>query len=249
MLQEWKEEGDKLILFIDSNENMEKGQLQQMLQNEGIDMRDVIKYKSKMPGPPTFVRDTRQIDAVQITKDIEIDAACFTPFYFGIGDHRGIIIDIPKTSLTGGENKNICRPTERKLQCNEEKVWRKYNERLESYFIRHRIQRKIETANIHNNDKIKLRKTMNKINQVITEGMINAEKKCRKIRAGMVPFSPIVAEAGTKVKLWSLIVRHHNGSNINTRYIRRIATKCKIKKALSNNYEVALRKLDEATKE
>ena len=55
-----------------------------MLQNTDIDMKDVIKYKSKIPEPPTFVRGTRQIDAVWITKDIEIDAACFTPFYFGI---------------------------------------------------------------------------------------------------------------------------------------------------------------------
>ena len=44
-LHDWKEEGDKLILFIDSNENMEKGLLQNMLQSKDIDMRDAIKYK------------------------------------------------------------------------------------------------------------------------------------------------------------------------------------------------------------
>ena len=247
MLSEWKEEGDQLILFIDSNEDMEKGQLQKMLKNSNLDMRDAVKYKSNMPGPPTFVRGSRQIDGVWVTKELEIDAACFTPFYFGIGDHRGIIIDIPQKSLIGGENKSIGRPTARKLQCNEEKIWRNYNDRLESYVRRHRIQEKIEKANIALIDKTMLRKTMNKIDQVITEGMINAEKKCRKIKTGMVPFSPKLAQVGTKIKLWSLIVRHHKGCNINTRYIRRIEKKCKLNKTLSQSLEGALHKLNEAT--
>ena len=74
---------------------------------------------------------------------------------------------------------------------------------------------------------------MEAIDKVVTDGMRNAENKCRKIRAGAVPFSPKLAEAGTVIKLWSLVIRHHLGKNINTRYIRRIAKKCNITRALS----------------
>ena len=112
-----------------------------------------------------------------------------------------------------------------------------------------KIQKKIEVANRKCRNNIELRKDMNKIDQVITEGMINAEKKCRKIKVGAVPFSPKLAMVGTKVKLWSLIVRHHKGKNIKTRYIRRIEKKCNMKKTLSTSYNKALRMLNKAIKE
>ena len=187
-----------------------------------------------MPGPATFVRGTRQIDAVWTTPDVQVEAACFTPFYFGIGDHRGIIIDIPKVSLIGGDIRTIYRPTARKLKCNEENVWKAYNEKLEVYLRRHRVKEKLDHVKQHYPPRHpRLRTVLNSIDQVISDGMRHAEKKCRRIKAGAVPYSPKLAEAGAKIKLWSLVIRHHLGSNINTRYIRRVAKRCKIKRALA----------------
>ena len=233
-LKTWREEGDKIILFLDSNEDMSEGILQRMLVGEDLEMIDAVSQQSKMPGPPTFVRGSRQIDAVWITPDIQVASACFTPFYFGIGDHRGIVIDIPKTSLIGGDTRTIYRPTARRLKCNEEHVWKAYCEKLEIYLRRHRVKEKLDYIQAHySSNHPRLRKALNSVDRVISEGMRHAEKKCRKIRAGTVPYSPQLAEAGAKIKLWSLVIRHHLGSNINTRYIRRVAKKCKIKRALS----------------
>ena len=58
-LTAWSEEGDTLILFINSNENMENGPLQRMLENNDLQLKDIIKTRSNMPGPPTFVRCSR----------------------------------------------------------------------------------------------------------------------------------------------------------------------------------------------
>ena len=226
-LKTWREEGDKIILFIDSNENMADGPLQRMLAGPDLEMTDAIYQRSQMPGPATFVRGTRQIDAVWTTPDVQVEAACFTPFYFGIGDHRGIIIDIPKVSLIGGDIRTIYRPTARKLKCNEENVWKAYNEKLEVYLRRHRVKEKLDHVKQHYPPRHpRLRTVLNSIDQVISDGMRHAEKKCRKIKAGAVPYSPKLAEAGAKIKLWSLVIRHHLGSNINTRYIRRVAKRC-----------------------
>ena len=237
LITEWREEGDKVVLFIDSNENMEQGQLQRMLQKQEIDMKDAIKERSGCIGPSTFVRGSKQIDAVWTTKDIQIRNACFTPFYFGIGDHRGIVIDIPKTSIIGSESKVICRPIARRLRCNQEDIWKRYNDQLESYLRYHNVHKKLDVIKEKDYEKKRLRKTLNAIDKVVTEGMIHAEKKCRKIRAGEVPFSPKLAEVGTKIKLWKLIERHHKGDNINTKYIRRIEKKCGIKGGLSMSLE------------
>ena len=66
---------------------------------------------------------------------------------------------------------------------------------------------------------------MKVIDWVLGEGMIHAEKKCRKIRAGVVPFSDKLVTAGCRIKLWRLVIRHKQSNNLSTRTIRRAAKK------------------------
>ena len=42
----WREEGDKLILILDGNENMKNGQLARMLRTPDLDMRDADKSRT-----------------------------------------------------------------------------------------------------------------------------------------------------------------------------------------------------------
>jgi len=82
---EWREEGDKLILILDGNEDMKNGQLARMLRHPDLDMKDAVKARSNIEGPVTFVRGSRQIDGAWVTPDIEISAACFLPFFWSRG--------------------------------------------------------------------------------------------------------------------------------------------------------------------
>lgn len=249
-LIQWRNEGDKLILLMDSNENMENGPLARLLQQEDLQMKDIIKHKTGIPGPPTFIRGKRQIDGAWMTPDVTIDRACFLPFFFGVGDHRAILIDIPQHSILGGDVHKITRPTARKLVCNKEEVQQKYNNTLETYCIQHRIQEKIyrlfpPTFPI---TKIK-QQTLETLDKVISEGMIHAEKKCRRIRMGEVPFSDTLIKAGMKIRVWNLVIRHKERNTVNTRTIRRLAKKCKLQQVLSESIETARQKLEEAWKQ
>ena len=58
------------------------------------------------------------------------------------------------------------------------------------------------------------------IDRVLTEGMANAEKQCRKIRAGEVPFSDKLSKSGRCIKVWNLVIRHKERNTTNTRLIR-----------------------------
>ena len=137
---EWREEGDKLILILDGNEDMRNGQLARMIRHQVLDMKDAVKSRSNIEGLATFVRGSRQIDGAWVTPDVEISAACFLPFYFGVGYHRVILLDIPLHSLIGGTIYKISRPNARRLQCNRHEVQQKYNNDLEIYWVKHRIQ-------------------------------------------------------------------------------------------------------------
>ena len=91
----------------------------------------------------------------------------------------------------------ISRPNARRLQCNRHEVQQKYNNDLELYCAKHRIQKKIYSLfpPIYPATR-ETTLAMEIIDKVITEGMIHSEKKCRKIRAGEVPFSDKLAKAG-----------------------------------------------------
>ena len=61
-MKEWRNEGDKLILLLDRNKDMNVGPLARMLQHPDLDMRDAVRTRTSMEGPHTFIRGSRQID-------------------------------------------------------------------------------------------------------------------------------------------------------------------------------------------
>ena len=75
---------------------------------------------------------------------------------------------------------------------------------------------------------------MEAVDRVMSDGMAHAEKRCRKIRAGEIPFSEKLVKAGNKIKVWRLVIRHKTTNNIvftrlilkpRTTYIRILTTK------------------------
>ena len=69
-LRNWRDTDEKLLLLMDANENLESGPLTRLLSHCDLDMHDIIHHISRQPGPPTFIRGTRQIDGVWATKDV-----------------------------------------------------------------------------------------------------------------------------------------------------------------------------------
>ena len=69
--------------------------------------------------------------------------------------------------------------------------------------------------------------------------MIHAEKKCRKLGLGMVPYSPVVLIWKNLRDVWSLVIRFHKGYKINSAIIKRKAKKSNIISPLSSTLESA----------
>ena len=76
-----------------------------------------------------------------------------------------------------------------------------------------------------------------RIDSFITECCLTAEKRCRKVRVGNIPFSPIVDTAAKTIYLWSLILSKMRGTKVSTSLIRRLAKKCEITVDMSLTYE------------
>ena len=177
-LKEWRNQGEKLILFLDSNGNMLNGPLSRMLAHTDLGMIDAVHHRSGLPGPHTFIKGSRQIDGAWVTLDVDIDRSCFLPFYFGVGDHRGILMDVPQRTILGGDIHKISRPAARRLSCNKREVMGKYNDLLEIFCSQHRIQQKLYTLfppTFPPSPAIAAK--MEVIDRVLGEGMIHTEKK------------------------------------------------------------------------
>ena len=64
------------------------------------------------------------------------------------------------------------------------------------------------------------------IDHIHTEGMLHAEKKCRKLAMGQVEWSPEIALARQRKLLWQKVVRKKCGGWVSSSYIKQKARQC-----------------------
>ena len=84
-----KYKGDKIILMLDENENIQTRNLAKTLKSELYNMIDSIKTKVGNLKFLMYYRGQEQIDAIWIWKDLEAKKVMALPFFFGIGDYQG----------------------------------------------------------------------------------------------------------------------------------------------------------------
>ena len=143
-LKQWRANGDKLIVCLDSNENIYKKLIGKALTDlDGLAMREIVGEYTGIPIGPTYFRGSMPIDAVWATSDVDIVGACILPAGFGIGDHRLFVIDLLASSLIGTDPKKIVWPQARRLNCKIPGTVRRYNKILEEKIRKHRLIERI----------------------------------------------------------------------------------------------------------
>ncbi len=92
-LSKWREEGDRLIVCMDANEDIYRKSIGRSLTNlDGLNMWEVVgEFTGKRIGP-TFFWGSNPINAFWATSNLIITHACVMPAGFGVGDHRMLVI-------------------------------------------------------------------------------------------------------------------------------------------------------------
>jgi hypothetical protein len=143
---------------------------------------------------PTFFRGSKPIDGVWATHDISVTHACVMPAGYGVGDHRMFVIDFQEASLVGMEPFCVQRYAARRLNTKVSSgATRKYVKRLEENIAQHRLIEKLGNLHLRYKRKKHFQRALNKLNQQSRDLMLNAEKKCQRIKSGRIPFSPEAA--------------------------------------------------------
>ena len=119
-LKKWRGAGERIVLFMDANQNVLKGRLSNMLAEEGIDMREAITgLHPDLPATATFKKGNRigrnPIDGCWVTPEIELLRGTWLAFYKCPGDHQCAVADFNWRMLLGENKLKIVRPLARRL--------------------------------------------------------------------------------------------------------------------------------------
>jgi len=154
--------------------------------------------------------------------------------------------------LLGEDPFTIHRNTARRLVCDQPAVVERYNQLLNRQLENQRtiknfqhFEERYNAGLINNNMAIQM---LNKIDESITNSIKYAEKKCRKLKSGMVPFTPQINRAGKEINVWNNVIRKKSGCNISSTYIKRIAKKSGINMPMKLRIEDCIKERQLATK-
>lgn len=191
----------------------------------------------------THFRGSRPIDAIWASKDLEVTNACAMPIGYGPGDHRLIVVDFTSVSMVGEEPQAIVRPGARRLNSKDAEARKKYITVLEELLERHKLGEKMIKAH-HDKDKdpTKFQQTMNKVDQEAKELMVHAEKKCRKLKCGKIPFSPEASLWIKRCQFYRTLLRALSGNKVNRGNLKHLAKRLKLLNPFSlSSEEVTMR--------
>ena len=232
-LTQWREDGNRLIVCLDANEHIYKKSLGKILTNEsGLRMKEVVGHFTGKPIGPTYYRGQKPIDGIWATSDVQISGACIMPAGFGIGDHRMFVIDILTASLIGLQPQKIVRPKARRLNTRIPGAASAYQDRFEKLLLQHRIIERVGRAHEESSSNEEAEARINAIDKESGQYMLHAEKKCRRIKSGRIPFSPESAICIRRCQVYRSIMRFHEGKIRNRGNLKRAARRCGIEHPL-----------------
>jgi len=131
-LQRWRDDGDRLIVCMDANENTYKGSIGKALTDkDGLAMKEVVREYTNKDLGATYFRGSEPIDGIWATSDVVISNACVMPAGYGIGDHRMFVVDIVTSSMVGVDVKRIQRAKARRLNTKLPGVAERYAKQYE----------------------------------------------------------------------------------------------------------------------
>jgi hypothetical protein len=202
---------------------------------DGLRMSEVVgDFTGKKIGP-TFFRGSKPIDGIWATPDIAIAHACIMPAGFGVGDHRLFVVDFQEESLVG-----TAPFASRRLNTKASSgATQKYLRHLEEQLSRHRLIERLGQLHTTCTSRRSFQRGLDKLDRQSREIMLNAEKKCWRIKSGLIPFSPEAALWIRRTQVYRSLLRYHRGLIRN----RGTARRCGILHCFSISIEDILQRI------
>ena len=224
-IQAWKQSGDHLVIGVDMNETISSPHLLRSFQQAGL--TDILSHRHDSP-PPTSMRGSSQIDALYVTPALLGSHCGALPL--GAFDHRPLWIDIPHQLALGTDLDKLPSPSCRRLRCDDPRTVARFHEQLRMSIAEANIfSRLVALSNSLqgslNRDQIDAFECLKSDHH---RAVLQAEKKCRKLRMGAIPYTPTYSRARYTVLYWQSVIRLTQKKRVSRRFLSRTAKKAGI---------------------
>ena len=225
-IDKWREDGDQIILMADMNTNTIGKEMKQWRESHQLKDVFITEFPNKKI-PATYHKGTHPIDTIMVSHSVNATRAGFMAFGELPSDHRGIWMDVTYQTAFGHNMQKIIKPQARRLKS-DNPIVRKNWTRLYTTFVKsHKLDGKIFKLE----SEITMGKEMTieqqeRYDDILTkrhEGIQYADKRCRKLKMGGVPFSPDLKKAGQAIEMWRGILTKKLGAKYSMTKIRRLA--------------------------
>ena len=194
------------------NENISSTKIHRWAQELGL--REVIT-DIHGSSEATHHRGSVPIDGIfASTSLIQIDSSDYLPFGFFMSDHRLLWMDVPESSILGFNLPPLLTPKARKLQCGNPRISNKWNSLYTRYIKEHNLHSRVfqlEASSLYPLEpslQLEYESIMNERRIAIAY----ADKHCRHVRAGGVPFSPTIQKQRHTIELWEGVATRMSGN-------------------------------------
>jgi hypothetical protein len=104
----------------------------------------------------------------------------------------------------------------RRLKTDDPRITRRYNNHLDKLLKENNIYNKME--HLHSSCKLGFLPTdaivFEDLDTLITNAMMITERKCRKLKTGTIPWSPLYQQACDRVTYWTLVQKDQDGKKL-----------------------------------
>ena len=246
-ITECRNNQDQIILMMDVNDNVQAPHIQTWLQQH--ELSEAIAAHRDGPAPPTYHRGSRQIDGIFVSHSLNPTKSGFLEFGAMPSDHRALWIELSFDNMFGCKMGQLAPPKARQLKCNDPKVCSQWKMLMQEHAAQHKIQKKLDKIKVaiaaDENDNWK--QDFEKVVELRNQGWKYADKGCRKLPMGKVPFSPTIKMAGASMELWQGVIKKKLHCRFSMSKIRRLQRKAGINNAMHLTLEETREKLRLAT--
>jgi len=214
-IEKWHNDGDQIILMADLNTDVTNKEIK--LWRERHRLKDV--YISEFPNikiPATYHKGKNTIDTIMVSHSIKIEKAGFLAFGDIPSDHRGLWLDVTYQTAFGHNMQRLIKPQARRLKSNNPIVRNNWIKLYKLFIKNNNLDEQLiqlESEIIPGEDMTEnQQQRYNKILQLRHEGIRFADKRCRKLKMGGVPFSPEVKKAGQRIEFWKGVITKKRGA-------------------------------------
>ena len=111
VISKWSTAGDHVILSIDANQDVYSGKLAQELRHDPLNMSCLLQRAMVEPVPNSHFTGKGKISTIFGTPGVITGNGMCYPHWYGIGDHRIMVLEIAAHNAFEGVHPTIATPS------------------------------------------------------------------------------------------------------------------------------------------